>query len=191
MAELKESMEEKKRRSQPAREFSRAVSDLKECIQVDQMDTEVESAMEVMRKAFNDLYKVHNAYLDARQGSEEENEIPEDPDDTRWMNRYKQTRVDAVEMYKEWKKRKTVEELTRKMEDKLKGIGDPDKEIGVLLERNATVGCIREVIQDMKDKLAKIQEAKQIPVAADGINAEAWERRFEAEVGAKYQAAIL
>ena len=87
-----------------------------------------------------------------------------------------------MELYRDWKQRKAaslveeaaagkIEELTRWMEAKVGGIGDPDKDIGELLERNVSVECIREEVRDLKDKLAKIEEAKEILIAADGMNA--------------------
>ena len=53
------------------------------------------------------------------------------------------------------------------------------------------VECIREEVRDLKDKLAKIEEAKEILITADGMNAGAWERRVEAEARVKYRAAML
>ena len=82
-------------------------------------------------------------------------------------------------------------ELTKRLEAKLSGVGDPDKDMGEMLARNVTVECIKEEVQDLKDKLAVIEDVKEMLVAADGENAELWGRRLETEAKAKYRAAML
>ena len=96
--ELKEALEEKKARSHPARIFTKTVTELEDRILEDILDEDVEAAVKLMTEAYSMLYKVHQTYLTARQGSEEE-ELPEDPEDTRWMDWYKKSRIDVLAKY--------------------------------------------------------------------------------------------
>ena len=82
MACLKDALEERKARTRLLKEFNRMVSELEERIQLDE---DVESALDAMRKAFNIVSDLHTAYLAARQGSDSE-EHEDDPQDVKWMD---------------------------------------------------------------------------------------------------------
>ena len=99
---LQEALDEKKARSQPARIFTKAATELEDQILVDLLDQDVESAMTLMTETYSTLYRAHQIYLAARQGNEDV-ELPEDLEDTKWMDQYKQSRTNVLAKYREWK----------------------------------------------------------------------------------------
>ena len=167
--ELKEALEEKKARSHPARIFTKTVTELEDRILEDILDEDVEAAVKLMTEAYSTLYKVHQTYLTARQGSEEE-ELPEDPEDTRWMDQYKKSRTDVLAKYREWKegkaaslaeataakeeKRLATEKAARLaeqislLEAKLPCVGDLERNVQEFMERNMTVEGFRCMMKE-------------------------------------------
>ena len=61
--------------------------------------------MTLMTDSYSTLYRAYQVYLAARQGNEDV-EVPEDPEDTRWMDRYKQNRLNVLAKYRGWKEGK-------------------------------------------------------------------------------------
>ena len=60
-----------------------------------------------MTEAYNNVYTLHNAYLAVRQGSDSE-ELEDDPEDTKWMDKNKKSKADVLAKYHEWKKGKAA-----------------------------------------------------------------------------------
>ena len=107
---LREAPDEKKVRTCPVKLFNIAVTELEDRIVEDLLDDDVETALKMMTEAYNTVHSLHKAYLAARQGSDSE-ELSDDPDDTRWMEKHKKSRADVLAKYHEWKKSKAAGEV--------------------------------------------------------------------------------
>ena len=100
MSVLRDAPEEKKARTHPLKAFNRTVTDLEERIMKDLLDEDVESALKEMSEAYNTVHRLHRAYLAAREGSDEE-ELDDDPEDTKWMDKNKNSKAHVLVKYHE------------------------------------------------------------------------------------------
>ena len=82
MSVLKDAPEEKKARTRPVKLFNMAITDLEDRILEDLLDEDVEIAMKEMNETYQTVHTLHKAYLEARQGSDSE-EQDDDPEDTK------------------------------------------------------------------------------------------------------------
>ena len=100
MSELRVAPEEKKARTRPIKLFNSAVTNLEKKIVEDLLDKEVETTLKTMVAAYNTVNDLHRAYLAARQGRDSE-ELEDDPNDTKWMDKIKKNRADVLAKYHE------------------------------------------------------------------------------------------
>ena len=109
MSLLREASDEKKAWTQPVKAFNRMVTDLEERIMEDQLDDDVENALKEMAEAYKVVYNLQKAYLAARQGSDSE-ELEDDPEDVKWMDKNREKKAEVLTKYHTWKKSKAAGE---------------------------------------------------------------------------------
>ena len=185
---LRPALEERKARTRSVKMFNGTAKELESRITDNLSNEDVDQAREVMLKAFNDMLVVHQAYQMAKQGSESE-DLSDDSEDMQWLEKPKQTKADALAKYSEWKKGKADEEIkaaeereerkrSRERKEALQGLqarmeakilcsGNPENDVQEFLARNVTVGGTKLLVQELKDKLAQIEQHKEIVVTSD------------------------
>ena len=171
MAEIKDAPAEKKARTRPLRMFTSAIVALEERLVEDLLDEDVETALLMVTAAYTTVQDLHRVYLAARQPDSESEELEDNPNDVKWMDKVKQSRAEVLAKYREWKKGKAdklegiaaareekrltkekaeeLKKLIRMMEAAILGIGDPERLMRESLEREVSVDFIKKEMQDI------------------------------------------